>query len=253
MDRDRLITFFEELRKRLIIITVLVFLFAIISFSFSDQVRHLLLLPGQRSYFGLGARGIDLQLIFLTPAEALMANLKLAFITSATITLPIILYQLVALITAAAGMARRAAFVLAVIMYFLFILGFSFAYFVVLPFALNFFIGFAAADLVPNFSFARYISFTTSFLFSFGLVFQLPVVFWFLGSIGLVSTTFLRRNRKFALLIIIIFSAILTPPDVFSQVLMAIPLMMLYELGIFMVYLAWRKKQPAAEAELEAE
>ncbi|MDZ4133708.1 MAG: twin-arginine translocase subunit TatC, partial [Dethiobacteria bacterium] len=98
-------------------------------------------------------------------------------------------------------------------------------------------------DLVPNFSFARYISFATSFLFSFGLVFQLPVVFWFLGSIGLVNTTFLRRNRKFALLIIVIASAILTPPDIFSQVLMSIPLMVLYELGIFMVYLANRKKK----------
>jgi sec-independent protein translocase protein TatC len=252
MDRDRLIRFFEELRKRLIIITVLVFIFAIISFTFSDQVRHLLLLPGQRGYFGLEARGIDLQLIFLTPSEALMANLKLAFITSATVTLPIILYQLVVLITAAAGMAKRAAFLLALIMYILFLLGFSFAYFVALPFALNFFLGFAAADLVPNFSFARYLSFTTTFLFSFGLVFQLPVVFWFLGSIGIVNTSFLRQNRKFALLIIVIFSAILTPPDVFSQVLMTIPLLLLYELGIFMVYLSWRKKKPALETDSEA-
>ena len=253
MDRDRLISFLEELRKRLIIIIVLVFLFAIISFSFSDQVRHLLLLPGQRSYFGLEARGIDLQLIFLTPAEALMANLKLAFITSSMVTLPIILYQLVALVTAAVGMARRSAFTLAIVMYLLFILGFSFAYFVGLPFALNFFIGFASADLVPNFSFARYVSFTTSFLFSFGLVFQLPVVFWFLGSIGLLNTAFLRRNRKYALLVNVILSAILTPPDVFSQILMAVPLMLLYELGIFMVYLAWRKKQPASETDLEVE
>ncbi len=252
MDRDRLISFFEELRKRLIIITVLVFVFAIVSFTFSDQVRHLLLLPGQQGFLGIAARDIDLQLIFLTPSEALMANLKLAFITSATVTLPIILYQLVALITAAAGMAKRAAIFLALTMYILFLLGFSFAYFVALPFALNFFIGFASADLVPNFSFARYLSFTTTFLFSFGLVFQLPVVFWFLGSIGIVNTTFLRQNRKYALLIIVIFSAILTPPDVFSQVLMAIPLLLLYELGIFMVYLAWRKKKPVLENDQNA-
>lgn len=241
MDRDRLILLFEELRKRLIIIIVMVIMVAIISFNFSDQIRHLLLLPGQRGFLGLEARSIDLQLIFLTPSEALLANLKLAFITSATVTLPIILYQFVAIITAAAGMARKSAFFLALIMYILFLLGFSFAYFIALPFALNFFIGFAADDLVPNFSFARYISFTTSFLFSFGLVFQLPVVFWFLGSIRILNTAFLRRNRKFALLIIVVFAAILTPPDVFSQILMAIPLLLLYELGIFMVYLARRK------------
>ncbi len=238
-----MIRLLEELRKRLIIITVLVFIFAIVSFNFSDFVRNILLMPANLAYAGLDSSGLDMQLIFLTPSEALMANIRLAFITSATVTLPIILYQLVALVMAVVGRPRGAAFLLTLVMYILFVLGVSFAYFVVLPYALNFFVGFSAADLVPNFSIARYISFTTTFIFSFGLVFQLPVVFWFLGSIGLISTTFLRRNRKYALLIIMIVSAILTPPDIFSQVLMAIPLLILYELGIFMVYLANRKKK----------
>jgi sec-independent protein translocase protein TatC len=242
MEKNDLIRLFEELRKRLIIITVTVFVFAIISFSFSEQVRHILLIPGDMAYAGLETEGLNLQLIFLTPSEALLANIRLAFITSATITLPFILYQLLALAMSVAGRAKKTALILTMVMYILFAMGLSFSYFVVLPFALNFFIGFSGADLVPNFSIARYISFTTSFIFSFGLVFQLPVVFWFLGSIGLVNTAFLRRNRKFALLIIVIFAAILTPPDIFSQVLMAIPLMLLYELGIFMVYLASRKK-----------
>lgn len=242
MEKNDLVRLFEELRKRLIIITVTVFVFAIISFAFSEQVRHILLLPGEMAYAGLDAEGLDLQLIFLTPSEALLANVRLAFITSAAVTLPIILYQLLAIAMTVVGRSKKAAVVLTMVMYILFAIGMSFAYFVVLPFALNFFIGFSGADLVPNFSIARYISFTTSFIFSFGLVFQLPVLFWFLGSIGLVNTTFLRSNRKFALLIIVIFAAILTPPDIFSQVLMAIPLMLLYELGIFMVYLATRKK-----------
>jgi sec-independent protein translocase protein TatC len=243
MEKEKVIRLLEELRKRLIIITVLVFMFAIVSFSFSDFVRNILLMPANLAYAGLDSTGLDMQLIFLTPSEALLANIRLAFITSATVTLPVILYQLVALVMAVVGRPRSAAFLLALVMYILFALGISFAYFVVLPFALNFFIGFSGADLVPNFSIARYISFTTGFIFSFGLVFQLPVVFWFLGSIGLVNTAFLRRNRKFALLIIVIASAILTPPDIFSQVLMSIPLMILYELGIFMVYLANRKKK----------
>lgn len=242
MEKNDLIRIFEELRKRLIIITVTVFIFALVSFSFSEQVRHVLLLPGEMAYAGLEAGGLDLQLIFLTPSEALLANIRLAFITSAAVTLPFILYQLLALAMIIAGKPKRIAFVLTVVMYILFAAGVSFAYFVVLPFALNFFVSFSGADLVPNFSIARYISFTTSFIFSFGLVFQLPVVFWFLGSIGLVNTQFLRSNRKYALLIIVIFAAILTPPDVFSQILMVIPLMILYELGIFMVYLASRNK-----------
>jgi sec-independent protein translocase protein TatC len=253
MEKEKVIRLLEELRKRLIIITVLVFMFAIVSFSFSDFVRNILLMPANLAYAGLDSNGLDMQLIFLTPSEALLANIRLAFITSATVTLPIILYQLVALVMAVVGRPRMAAFLLTLVMYILFVLGVSFAYFVVLPYALNFFIGFSGADLVPNFSIARYISFTTSFIFSFGLVFQLPVVFWFLGSIGLVNTTFLRRNRKFALLIIVIASAILTPPDIFSQVLMSIPLMILYELGIFMVYLANRKKKKLEAAEVSAD
>jgi sec-independent protein translocase protein TatC len=252
MDRNNLIPIFEELRKRLIIITVIVFVFALVSFAFSDQVRHILLMPADLAYEDLAGQGLDLQLIFLTPSEALLANLKLAFITSATVTLPIILYQLVALILSVVGMTRKRAVVLTFVMYILFVLGISFAYFVVLPYALNFFIGFSSADLVPNFSFARYIAFTTSFIFSFGLVFQMPVVFWFLGSIGVINTSFLRSNRKFALLIIVIVASVITPPDVFSQVLMAIPLMLLYELGIFMVYLARRKKNKLPDGETEA-
>lgn len=243
MEKKDLILFFDEIRKSLIIITAIVFFFAIISFAFSDQIRSLLLQPGERAYSGIEGNGANLKLIFLTPSEALLANLRLAFITSAVIALPIILYQLTRLVMAAYGKARKHALLLTLIMYFLFASGVVFAYFVVLPFAMNFFIGFSAADLMPSFSIARYISFTTSFILSFGLVFQLPVVFWFLGSIGLIDAPFLRRNRKFALLIIVIFAAILTPPDIFSQVLMAIPLLLLYETGIFMVYLARRKSK----------
>ena len=252
MEKKDLLPLFEELRKRLIIITVTVFVFAVISFAFSEDIRNFLLIPANLAYAGLEGEGLDLQLIFLTPSEALLANLRLAFITSATVTLPVILYQLLTLVMAVTGKARKLALVLTAVMYILFALGLSFAYFVVLPFALNFFIGFSSADLVPNFSISRYIAFTTSFIFSFGLVFQLPVVFWFLGSLGLVTTTFLRRNRKYALLIIIIFASILTPPDIFSQVLMAIPLMLLYELGIFMVYLSWRKRKLPEKTDIPA-
>ncbi len=250
IERENLVSLFEDLRKRLIIIVAVIFVLAIASFAFSDQIRHFLLLPADMAYEGIAEQGIDLQLIFLTPSEALLANLRLAFITAAAVALPVILYQLVALLMTITGRrAKSRAFILTIIMYLLFTAGFAFAYYVVLPFALNFFIGFSSADLVPNFSFARYISFVTTFIFSFGLVFQMPVVFWFLGSLGVIDPTFLRRNRKYALLIIIICAAVITPPDIFSQVLMAVPLMLLYELGIFMVYLARRKSKTAVNCE----
>jgi sec-independent protein translocase protein TatC len=244
MDQETAIRLLEELRKRLIIIVVTVFMVAVACFIFIDHIRYVLMLPEELMIFKqlLPEEGFKMRIIYLTPSEALMANLRLSFVASALVTLPVILYQLVALILAVSKRSRRSAIGLTVAMYILFGLGISFAYFVVFPFALNFFLGFSADDLQAEFSIARYISFAVNFLFSFGLVFQLPLVFWFLGSIGLVSPPFLRRNRKFALLIVIVFSAVLTPPDVFSQVLMTIPLMVLYEVGIILVYLTQRKR-----------
>lgn len=244
MDKETIVRLLEELRKRLIIVTVAVLAVAVACFIFIDQIRYILMLPEELVFFKqlLPSEGFQMRMIYLTPSEALMANLRLSLVAGALITLPVILYQVVALILAVSRQSRRSAIGLTLAMYLLFILGLSFAYFVVFPLALNFFLGFSAADLEAEFSIARYISFAVNFLFSFGLVFQLPLVFWFLGSIGLISTAFLRRNRKYALLIIISLAALLTPPDIFSQVLMAIPLLLLYEVGTLLVHFTQRKR-----------
>lgn len=226
MEKESLLRLLEELRKRLMVIMATVLPTVIVCFIFSGQIRSVLLLPG---------KGLHLQLIYLTPAEALLANLHLSFVAAALITLPIILYQAVALAMAVSQVQRRGAGYLSLAMYTLFLLGLSFAYFMVLPLTLNFFIGFSADDLVAKLSIARYISFAVTLLFSFGLVFQLPLVFWFLGHIGLLNKEYLRRNRKYALLVIVIVAAVLTPPDIFSQALMAIPLLILYEIGLILV------------------
>lgn len=246
MEKAVLLNFLEDLRRRLVIIFATLLTCSLASFAFSERIRWLLLSPAERA---ASQEGATLQLIFLTPSEALLANMRLALIAGAMIALPLILYQVVALLMTAAGKKRRTAVQLTLVMYLLFVLGLSFAYFVVLPFALAFFIGFSSADLEPSFSVARYISFTAAFIFYFGLVFQLPVVFWFLGSMGLVNTATLRRNRKFALLAVVIFAAVLTPPDPFSQLLMAIPLMLLFEMGIIMVYFATRSRRRLQEAD----
>lgn len=232
--QQHLIHLLDELRKRLIIIAVTVFLAAVACFIFIEEIRYILVLPGE---------DLQMDMIYITPSEALLANLKLALTAAALIVLPVILYQVVALVLVYSRQRRRPALVLTVLMYLLFAAGLSFAYFVVFPFALDFFLSFSSDDLEAHFSVARFISFSTRFLLSFGLVFQLPLIFWFLGSIGVLDTPFLKKNRKFALLIIVIFAAILTPPDPFSQVLMIIPLAILYEGGIFMVGIASRKRE----------
>ena len=94
-----------------------------------------------------------------------------------------------------------------------------------------------------------YLSFTTGLLLAFGLVFQLPIMFWALGALHIVSARFLRASRKYALVIIVIVSAVITPPDVVSQVLMAIPMLILYELGIVLVALTERGRRKRKEAD----
>lgn len=257
MEKEKLFRLVTELRKRLIIIAVIVILGAIVCFIFIENIRNILLLPSRgldsesvpaflKALWGyimvVPEGGLEMRMIYLTPAEALMANLSLAFFSSVLITLPVILYQVVALVLSVVRHRRGSTVLFTVVMFLLFALGLAFAYCLVLPFALNFFLGFAGEDLAADFSIARYVSFMSSFLFAFGLVFQLPLIFWFLGNLGVLNTSFLRRNRKFALLIIIVFAAVLTPPDIFSQILMAIPLMILYETGIFLVYLAMRRR-----------
>ena len=143
-----------------------------------------------------GARGKVWVTAFAQAVSALVCGMLLV--------MPFILYQLVALIMAVRGKSRRGSFLLIAAVCLLFLLGLAFAYFVVFPFAMNFFLGFASADVAAEWSIARYLSFATSFLLAFGLIFQLPLLFWFLGSMGLINAAFLRRQRRFAILIIFI-------------------------------------------------
>ncbi len=247
-----------ELRKRLILIMVIVASGAAFCYIFVERIRNILLLPTLTpdfiEFFGIFKSSYpyrempaDLEqpvrMIFLTPGEAFMANLRLALVCGLLITLPLVLYQLVALILAARKRRRRgSAFALTAAICLLFLLGLGFGYFVVFPFAMNFFLSFATVDIGAEWSIGRYLSFAVSFLFAFGLVFQIPLLFWFLGSIGVLNAAFLRRHRRLAIVIILILAAVLTPPDVFSQILMAIPLYILYECGILLVSFAQRKR-----------
>lgn len=257
-----------ELRRRLLLILVIALAGAVFCYIFIDQIRNILLLPTftpdifsffklflqQYPWSGLPADlAPPVNLIFLTPGEAFMANLRLAIVCGVLLTLPLLLYQVVAAAMVLQKKRARGAVFLTAIIWLLFLLGLSFAYFVVFPFAMNFFLGFATAEIGAEWSIARYLSFATSFLFAFGLVFQIPLVFWFLGAIGVLNAAFLRRHRKYAVVIILVLAAILTPPDVFSQIMMAIPLLLLFECGILLVAFAGRRRARAAAAANKAD
>jgi len=126
-----------------------------------------------------------------------------------------------------------------------------FGYFIVFPYGFQFLLGFATDTLRPFPSMKEYLSFSAKLLLAFGFVFELPIVITFLARIGLVTVDFLKKNRKYAVLIFFAGSAILTPPDVVTQVMMSIPLMILYEISIVGARVFGKKADPEATADSE--
>ncbi|RJX27959.1 MAG: twin-arginine translocase subunit TatC [Dethiobacter sp.] len=231
----------DELRKRLIAVAIVILVASVICFSFVNQILDFLTMQAG-----------SLELIYTTPAEAFMSQMRLAFTAGALITLPFTLHQMLSFIMPALRQTEKKIIILLLIsMIFLFFLGMLFGYYVVFPYALAFFLGFAREGLLPLFSISRYISFVVSFLVAFGVVFQVPLIFWFLGRMSIISSSFLRVNRKYAVLIMAILSAVITPPDVFSQLLMLGPLMVLYEVGLLLVRVTERSRARMEEAHIQ--
>lgn len=223
----------EELRKRIIICLVALVITAGFSFSYVDQIRYLLIKPAG-----------SLELIYISPPEALMVNIRLAIISGIIIAMPIFVYHFLAFLMPALYKNEKKMIIPVVFaMIIMFSIGITFAYRIAFPFAIAFFLKFASDDLVAMFSITQYTSFVTQFLLTFGLVFQLPIVFLFLGVLNVVTAPLLRRIRKYMILVIVIGAAIITPPDVVSQLMIAGPLWVLYEIGIVLVMIVQLKKR----------
>jgi sec-independent protein translocase protein TatC len=134
---------------------------------------------------------------------------------------------------------------------FLFYLGAFFCYFVTLPFGIRFLLGYQSATIRPMISAGKYISFCTGFVFAFGIIFELPLILALLSAIRLVTAAFLTRNRRYAILLIAILSAVLTPtPDFFNLMLMGGPLYILFEVGVLLVKIIERRRR-RSEASLQ--
>lgn len=191
-------------------------------YFFQDAIFSLLLIHAK-----------ELQLITVRPTELFMEGLTTAFFSGLFLASPVILYQLCAFLWPGLKDNER-RWVLRGLLggAGLFLLGMAFAYYAVIPVALRFLVGLSISGVRPMYTLSNYMSFVWTFLVLFGLAFQVPIVMAFLAGIGLLSPESLRAKRKYCILIIFIISAIITPPDVVSQVLMAAPLIVLYEAGI---------------------
>jgi sec-independent protein translocase protein TatC len=217
----------EELRSRLIVCFVAVGIGFAVSYGFKKQLFDILVAPLQ-SVMDTGDK-----LIFTGLPEAFFTYLKVAFLSGCLIAAPVILYEFWMFV--APGLYRKERRILLPIVFlssFFFIGGALFGYFIVFPWGFRFFLGFATELIQPLPSMREYLSFSSKLLIAFGLAFELPIVITFMAKIGLVTVPFLKKNRKFALLLFFVGAAILTPPDVVTQIMMALPLMALYELSI---------------------
>jgi len=183
-------------------------------------------------------------LIYTGLTDAFFTYMKVAFFASLIITSPFILYQIWKFI-APGLLPKERKYVVPFVFTstFLFIGGVSFGYFIALPPAFKFFVSFNNQYLQAMLSFKDYLSLFVTFLLGFGLSFELPVFIFFLTNLGIVNAKMLSKQRRYAILVIFVVAAVLTPsPDALSQVLMAIPLMFLYEVSIFVSKFAEKNK-----------
>lgn len=234
----------EELRKRLINCAISVGLGFIICYLFKEELFKILMLP-LKNQMPEGDR-----VIFTNLPEMFFTYIKTAFVGGIVISSPFIFHQLWLFI--APGLYQHEKrylipFVLSSSL--LFVSGTLFAYFVVFPFGFKFFLGFANDYIQALPSVKQYFSFSIKLLLAFGLIFQLPVVVFFISKMGLLGPDTLKKNRKYALLLIFVIAAILTPPDVITQFMMAGPLLILYEISIWVSAIASRGKAKDKEDE----
>ncbi|MEE8399807.1 MAG: twin-arginine translocase subunit TatC [Desulfobacterales bacterium] len=231
----------EELRSRLITAFAAVGIGFVLSYGFKEKLFQILTRPL------IAAMGAGDKLIFTGLPEAFFAYLKVSLLAGILLATPVILYQFwMFVVPGLYDKERRLIFPVVFLSSLFFAGGALFGYFVVFPLGFKFFLGFATDRIQALPSMREYLSFSSKLLLAFGLAFELPIVLTFLAKLGIVSVDFLKKNRKYALLLFFVGAAILTPPDVVTQVLMAIPLMGLYELSILGARL-FGKKTPEEE------
>jgi sec-independent protein translocase protein TatC len=234
----------DELRKRLIVCFIAVGAGFVLSYAFKEKLFDILVHP----LVQVMKEGDTL--IFTGLPEAFFTYLKVSFLAGLMIASPVVIYELWMFV--APGLyknERRMMAPIVALSSLFFVGGALFGYFLVFPWGFRFFLGFATETIRPMPSMREYLGFSAKLLLAFGLVFELPLVITFLAHLGIVSVGFLTKNRKYAVLLIFTAAAILTPPDVVTQIMMAVPLMALYELAIIGARIFGRKKASSEELE----
>ena len=238
-----------ELRRRLMWALAAIFAAFLVCFWFAKPIYNLLLWPYRV------AAGVDapIELIYTAPQEFFFTQVKLALFGAIFIAFPVIATQLYMFVAPGLYRAERKAFLpFLVATPVLFLLGAALVYFAAMPLAMKFFLsmqetGDSGVQILLTARVSEYLSLIMTLMLGFGICFQLPVLLTLLARAGLVTADGLKRYRKHAIIAVFVAAAILTPPDPISQLALALPTLLLYELSIFAVKMA-EKKRAAADA-----
>ena len=223
----------DELRNRILICLVSVFVFAIAGYVLFDTILTLLISP---------AKNTIAEFYFFAPQEAFLVRLKVAFFSGIIVSIPVIFYHVWMFVIP--GLIKKERRVLLPMSFFAAVLAFSgilFCYFIVLPLSFDFLLSFGAETLEPMISIDTYVQFVTTLLAVFGVLFLLPIVVYLLSKFKIISTKDLASKRGYVLIVIFITAAVLTPPDIITQIAFALPMWALFELSVLIVPLCHRK------------
>ena len=244
-NENNFISHLVELRKSLIHSLIFLFIFFLVCYYFSDFIYGFLVDPYAQA---VKNDDIERRLIFTALQETFLTYLKVSFFAAFFITSPYVLIQIWKFI--APGLyehEKKSIMPYLVLTPILFFLGGMLVYYLVMPLAIKFFLSFESTGIATNLPIQleakvnEYLSLVMKLIFAFGLSFQLPVVLSLLARIGLIDSKFLKERRKYVVVLIFTVAAVLTPPDPITQIGLAIPLLILYELSIFSVKIIEKK------------